>query len=156
MIIAVGAVWYFVKYRPEQLAKQAKERRELLAIQEQERKKAEEQRVEQERLAEEQRKNAQAEAEAKAKPPAGTIQTLSGRTGAYYVVVASSIDGDLIMDYAKKLSSKGVTSTIIPPFGKSSFHRLAVAEGDTYANAQATADGMKGGDYGNKVWVVKY
>lgn len=156
VIIAGAAVWYFVDYRPKQLAKQAKERRDLLAIQEQERKKAAEQQLEQDRLAEEQRKAAAAEAEAKAKPPAGTIQTLSGRTGAYYVVVASSIDGDLVMDYAKKLSGKGVTSMIIPPFGKSKFHRLAVAEGDTYANAQATADGMKGGDYGNKVWVVKY
>jgi hypothetical protein len=49
-----------------------------------------------------------------------------------------------------------VTSKIIPPFGKSKFHRLAIAEGETYAAAQATADGMKGGDYGNEVWVVKY
>ena len=60
------------------------------------------------------------------------------------------------MDYAKKLSATGVSTKIIPPFGKSSFHRLAVAEGDTYATTQETADGMKGGDYGNKVWVVKY
>jgi hypothetical protein len=60
------------------------------------------------------------------------------------------------MDYAKKLSSSGVTSKIIPPFGKSQFHRLAIAEGDSYANAQATADGIKGGEYGNDVWVVKY
>ena len=91
-----------------------------------------------------------------AKPVAGTIETLSGRSGRYYVVVASSIDGDLIMDYAKKLSAKGATLKIIPPFGKTKFHRLAVSDADTYANAQAAADGMKGGDYGNNVWVVKY
>lgn len=98
-----------------------------------------------------------AEAEkAAATPTTGTIETLSGRTGRYYVVIASSIDGDLIMDYAKKLAAKGTGSKIIPPFGKTKFHRLAVAEGDTYANAQGTADGMKGGDYGDKVWVVKY
>jgi hypothetical protein len=60
------------------------------------------------------------------------------------------------MDYAKKLSANGVSTKIIPPFGKSSFHRLSIAEGDTYDETQATADGLKGGDYGNKVWVVKY
>jgi hypothetical protein len=81
---------------------------------------------------------------------------LSGRSGRYYVVVASAIDGDLIMDYAKKLSAKGVSTKIIPPFGKSAFHRLAVADGDTYQTTQETADGLKGGDYGDKVWVVKY
>ena len=90
------------------------------------------------------------------KPAIGTIETLSGRSGRYYVVVASAIDGDLIMDYAKKLSANGVSTKIIPPFGKSKFHRLAVAEGDTYPTTQETADGMKGGDYGDKVWVVKY
>ena len=49
-----------------------------------------------------------------------------------------------------------IATKIIPPFGKSMFHRLAVAEGDTYASAQAAADGMKGGEYGDKVWVIKY
>jgi hypothetical protein len=155
ILIAGGAVWYFVDIRPKQLAKDAKERRELLAQQEEARKK-EAEKLAAQRLADEERKKAAAAPAQAEAPPAGTIETLSGRSGRYYVVVASAIDGDLIMDYAKKLSSKGVTSTIIPPFGKTKFHRLAVATGDTYENAQATADGMKGGDYGDKVWVVKY
>ena len=154
LLIAGGAIWYFVKYRPEQLAIEAKERRELLAIQEAARKK-EADRLAAQQLAEAEQKKA-TEVAVPVAPPAGTLETLSGRSGRYYVVVASSIDGDLIMDYAKKLSAKGVTTKIIPPFGKTKFHRLAVAEGDTYATAQATADGMKGGDYGDKIWVVKY
>jgi len=147
-----GAVWYFASYRPKQLAaKQEQERKEILAAQELAKKK------EDERLA---AKRAEEEKNAAAlvppKPAIGTIETLSGRSGRYYVVVASAIDGDLIMDYAKKLSANGVSTKIIPPFGKSKFHRLAVAEGDTYPTTQETADGMKGGDYGDKVWVVKY
>ena len=147
-----GAVWYFASYRPKQLAKQEQERKDILAAQEQARKK------EDDRLA---AKRAEEEAKNAAtlvppKPAIGTIETLSGRSGRYYVVVASAIDGDLIMDYAKKLSANGVSTKIIPPFGKSKFHRLAVAEGDTYPTTQETADGMKGGDYGDKVWVVKY
>jgi hypothetical protein len=152
LLVGLG-IWYFGFFRPEQLAKEEQEQKELLAIQEEARRKEDERRAAASR-AEEERKNVVPET-----PPApavGTIETLSGRSGRYYVVIASSIDGDLIMDYAKKLSANGVSTKIIPPFGKSSFHRLAVAEGDTYETTQATADGLKGGDYGDKVWVVKY
>ena len=152
LLLAGAAIWYFTRYRPEQQAKEAERiRKEQLA--EEEARKANEERLAKERAAEEEAKKA---AEANATPAVGTIETLSGRSGRYYVVVASAIDGDLIMDYAKKLSSKGVSTKIIPPFGKSAFHRLAVAEGDTYQTTQETADGLKGGDYGDKVWVVKY
>jgi hypothetical protein len=147
-----GAVWYFVSYRPKQLAKQEQERKDIQAAQELARKK-EDDRLAAKR-AEEAAKNAVPEAPPK--PAIGTIETLSSRSGRYYVVVASSIDGDLIMDYAKKLSANGVSTKIIPPFGKSKFHRLTVAEGDTYPTTQETADGMKGADYGDKIWVVKY
>ncbi|MEO8471320.1 MAG: hypothetical protein ABI477_03970 [Chryseolinea sp.] len=152
LAIAGGAIWYFVSYRPNQVAIEARKSREKLALAE-----AEEQR----RLAEDAERQKADDATKTVEPvkedlPAGTIQTLSGRTGKYYVVITSAIDGDLIMDYAKKLSKKGVTSKIIPPFGKVKFHRLTVAEGDTYANAQATADGMKGGEYGNELWVIHY
>jgi len=156
LLVGVG-IWYFASYRPAQLAREEAERKELAAIQEEARKN-EERRREAARRAEEERAAAAAAAARSSvvTPVAGEIETLSGRTGRYYVVVASSIDGDLIMDYAKKLSAKGVGTKIIPPFGKSAFHRLAVAEGSTYAETQAAADELKGGDYGNKVWVVKY
>ena len=147
-------MWYFSMYRPKQQQAEEQLRRERLAAQEDARKKETARLEEQRRLEEEQKKTTAATATVA--PPAGTIETLSDRQGRYFVVVASSIDGDLIMDYAKKLSAKGVTTHIIPPFGNTKFHRLAVANGDTYANAQATADGMKGGDYGDKLWVIKY
>jgi hypothetical protein len=153
-LVGLG-IWYFAYFRPEQQAKEERERKELQAIQEDARRK-EEERQAAARRAEEERQKAAAAAAAPVTPPAGTIETLSGRSGRYYVVIASSIDGDLIMDYAKKLSAKGVGTKIIPPFGKSKFHRLAVAEGDDYQTTQTAADGMKGGDYGDKIWVIKY
>lgn len=155
LVIALAglAIWYFAFHRPEQLAKEERERKELLAIQEEARRKDEERRAAARRAEEERQK---AVTPAVVTPAAGTIETLTNRSGRYYVVIASSIDGDLIMDYAKELSEKGVGTKIIPPFGKSSFHRLVVAEGDTYEATQATADGLKGGDYGDKLWVVKY
>jgi type IV secretory pathway VirB10-like protein len=154
LLAAIGAgVWYFGYEQPK-----LKAAAEKLAREKREADDARNRRVT-DSLANVEAEAARLRAEAEkaaAKPAAGTIETLSGRTGRYYVVVASSIDGDLIMDFAKKLAAKGTGSKIIPPFGKTKFHRLAVAEADTYANAQGTADGMKGGDYGDKVWVVKY
>lgn len=150
-LVGLG-VWYFAMHLPEKRAKEEQDRKELAAIQEEARRK------EAERQAALRREEEQKATEALPPPPSavGTIETLSGRSGRYYVVIASAIDGDLIMDYAKKLSANGVSTKIIPPFGKSSFHRLAIADGDTYETTQATADGLKGGDYGDKLWVVKY
>lgn len=88
-------------------------------------------------------------------PAQGTIETLSGRTGRYYVVVTSDIDDDLIMDYAKKLSANGTSTQVIPPYGKSKFSRLTLGNFDTFAEAQTSADGLKA-TYGAGVWVIKY
>ncbi|MFZ6012266.1 MAG: hypothetical protein ACOYXT_18130 [Bacteroidota bacterium] len=153
LLIVVGgaAYWYFGIYRPKQLAEE-KARQEQIA-KEEDRKREEARLAEEKRLADEQRR---ADSLAAAQTPkTGAIETLSERTGRYYVIVASSIDGDLIMDYAKKLSPQGVSTKIIPPHGKVKFYRLAVADGDTYASTQTTADGLKS-DYGGAVWVVRY
>jgi hypothetical protein len=151
LLITAAAIYYFGFYRPGQLklANAEKERleQEAKAAKSREADLAEQRRIEAERRA--------ADSLANLKPAAGVIDTLTERTGRYYVVVASSIDGDLILDYAKKLSPKGVTPRIIPPHGKVKFYRLAVADGDTYASTQATANQMKG-EYGEGAWVVKY
>lgn len=104
---------------------------------------------------EEERQRLAAEAAANAKPSIGTIEALTAPTKRYYVVVSSAIDADLAMDYAKKLSVKGVSSKIIPPFGKTKFSRLAIADHDTFQSAQSAADAAKA-DYGNAVWVIRY
>ncbi|HEY9008459.1 hypothetical protein [Ohtaekwangia sp.] len=154
LLAAVGAgVWYFGFYKPEQdrIQKAMKEKldREAEAAS----------KLEADRIAalkREEDEKRRADSLANLKPAIGTIETLSERTGRYYIVVASAIDDDLIADHAKKLSNSGVTCYIIPSHGKTKFSRLAVDYKDTYADAQATADGMKGGDYGNEIWVVKY
>jgi type IV secretory pathway VirB10-like protein len=151
LLLGGGAYYFFGIYQPEQKALAEKERQEQLAKEAAD-KKAKDEEAERLRLAEEQRK---ADSLANAKPPIGTIETLSERTGRYYVIVASGIDGDLIMDYAKKLSPTGVSTKIIPPNGKIKFYRLAVAEGDTYASTQSTADELKG-QYEGGAWVIKF
>ncbi|MBS1487019.1 MAG: hypothetical protein JST43_05470 [Bacteroidetes bacterium] len=101
------------------------------------------------------KQEAEAKAKANAKPAEGTIETLAQRTGHYFVVVSSSIDGDLAMDQAKKLSAKGINSKIIPPYGKWKYYRLGIGDFDTYASAQSSADASKT-EYGNGLWVIKY
>lgn len=151
LVVAIAGylIFNFV-YKPRA---EEKAKKELLAKQEAKRKQEEAARLEKERLAEEQRKRE--EAIANAKPKEGTIEILSARTKRYYVIITSDIDDDLLMDYAKKLTPGGVNLKVIPPFGGKKFYRLAIADHETFALAQANADAAKA-TYGNGVWVLKY
>jgi hypothetical protein len=151
-LLAGAAYWFFAKYQPAQRAA-LKAKQEQQAKDEAAKRDADLRAAEQRAREDDERRKADSLANIQTKE--GSIETLSERTSRYYVVVASAIDGDLIMDQAKRLSTKGVSTKIIPPFGKAKFYRLAIADGDTYADTQTAADGMKG-EYGDKVWVVKY
>jgi len=150
VVVIAGFLIYNFVYKP----KAEKERQEQLAKAEKARKAKEEERLARERE-EAERLKREAEAAANAKPAVGTVEILSAPTKRYYVVITSAVDGDLTMDYAKKLSAKGVSSKIIPPFGKWKFNRLAISDFDTYALAQTSADAAKP-EYGSGVWVIRY
>ncbi|MFO7257735.1 MAG: SPOR domain-containing protein [Bacteroidota bacterium] len=154
-VLIGGGLWYFLKYKPERDEEARLAAARQAAADEQFRR----ERARADSLAEIERARVRRINDSLArippKPASGTIDTLTGRTGRYYVIVASNIDDDLLMDYARKLSAAGVSSKLIPPHGNVKFYRLAIAEGDTYASAQATADGMKA-DYGDGLWVTKY
>jgi hypothetical protein len=89
------------------------------------------------------------------KPVPGDIVELTQRTGQYYIVVASCIDKDLMMDYAKKLSLSGVGTYVIPPNQIHQFNRLAVASAPTFTEANTLAETQRA-VYGNDVWVMRY
>lgn len=149
LLILVGG---FLTYKYVWVPKKEKARLEQLALERAEaKKKATADSLA--RVAEEER--LKREAAANAKPAEGTIETLSARTGHYYVVVSSSVDGDLAMDRAKKLSAEGKSCKIIPPFGKWKYFRLCIGDFDSFASAQSSADASKA-DYGDALWVLKY
>jgi cytoskeletal protein RodZ len=153
LVVAGYLIWEYV-YKPQKAEKAKKELADQKARDKAAKEKADREAAE--RAAEEQRKkDAEAAAALAAKPAIGTIETLSSRTGRYYVVVASAVDGDLLMDHAKKLSAKGTSTQIVPPFGKWKFYRLTIGSFDTYALAQTNADSAKS-EFGNATWVVKY
>lgn len=144
----VGYVYLFQKPKEKAAAElAAKVKADKEAAQ-----KAEQERLAKEREAEEARRR---EAELKATPPIGTIETLSGRTGRWYVVVSSSVDDDLVMDEAQRMSQKGVSTKIIPPYGKWKYFRLTISDHDTFDLAQESAN-QKKGELGDGLWVMKY
>jgi len=153
LLVAGYLVWEYV-YKPQAAEKAKKELAEKKRIADAKAAKEKSDREASERAAEEQRKR-DAEAAIAVKPAIGTIETLSTPTRRYYVVVASAVDGDLTMDYAKKLSAKGISTRIIPPFGKWKFYRLTLGDFDTYALAQTSADLAKT-EFGEGAWVIRY
>lgn len=150
-VVVFGALFYFFVYKPGQ------EKKELEARIATEQRLKQEQEIRDRQAAEQaaNQRRADSLAAIQTQPKEGTIETLTDRTQRYYVVITSAVDGDLVMDYAKKLSAKGVSTKIIPPFGKYKFSRLAIGDHDSFANAQAAADGVKG-EYGGAVWVLKF
>jgi hypothetical protein len=149
--IALSAALYFVWYKPKQeeekrlLAEKAKQEQEAKLKAQQLKEAEEQQRLRDQRIAD----------SLAAIPKIGAFETLSEPTGRYYVVITSAVDGDLISDQAKKLAKTGVSTKIIPPFGKFKFYRLTIAEGDTYAAAQDIANSKKA-ELGDALWVLKY
>lgn len=151
ILIVSGFLIYQFVYKP----KAEKAKKELLAKQAAEKKKEEEAARLAKEKEEAERRRLEEEKTATVTPAEGSIVTLSERTGRYYVVIHSDLDDDLLMDYAKKLSAQGTSSTIIPPSGKKRFFRLAVGDYETFADAQTNADQMKA-TYGSGIWVFKY
>ena len=75
--------------------------------------------------------------------------------GRYYVVVSSSVDGDLAMDYAKKLAGEGENVKVIqPPPDNKVYHRVSV--GDYDSRDQAVSASASFSNYENGVWILKY
>ena len=155
LVLAGAGIWYFRYYKPKQ--DEAERVAALDKARKEEAEKKERARLDSIQNAQMERDKRIADSLANVSQPKaeGTIETLQGRTGLYHVVVASAIDDDLLMDHAKKLSREGVSTKIIPPYGKVKFYRLTIADGETYAAAQSLADGMKG-QYGEALWVLKY
>ncbi len=76
-------------------------------------------------------------------------------TGRYQVIVASSIDVDLVRDYANKLAKQGMACNILAPQGNKKFHRLSVANFASLNDATLKAEELKS-SFGENVWVIRY
>lgn len=84
----------------------------------------------------------------------GVVQTISSATDRYYIVISSSIDDDLAMDYANKLANDGNAVKIIEPYNDKKFYRVSLADYSTQQEADEAAGSFS--EYGEGVWVLKY
>jgi hypothetical protein len=85
----------------------------------------------------------------------GEVQTMSSRTGKSYLIVSSFIDEDLAMDHANQLASEGASPMIIPPFDNYRFYRVAIAEFNTFSDANSNLAQYRD-QYGADVWALRY
>ena len=76
-------------------------------------------------------------------------------TGRYHVIVASSVDKDLVHDYGMKLAKEGISCSILAPRGNRIFHRLSVADFASLNDAAIRSEQLKG-TMGEDVWVIRY
>lgn len=90
-----------------------------------------------------------------AKKAAGFVETVAVPTGRFYVIVSSSVDGDLAMDYATKLAKEGNDVKIIGPDDTNPlFSRVSVGDYDSWDEAVSAISTFN--SYGTELWVLKY
>ena len=83
------------------------------------------------------------------------ITRVNAPQGLYYIVVASYIDIDLAMDYAKQLAKQGAYVKLIEPQKGKHFFRVAIEQEATFQGASEKAEELKY-SYGAQIWVLKY
>ncbi|MBR10845.1 MAG: hypothetical protein CMP48_24600 [Rickettsiales bacterium] len=94
-------------------------------------------------------------AELEARRAAGIVERVEERTGRFYVIVSSSIDEDLALDYANKLAKEGNIAKIIRhETDKHIFFRVSLADFDSKEQADASVGNFT--SYGEDVWVLPY
>ncbi|MEQ9219344.1 MAG: hypothetical protein RLO17_14940 [Cyclobacteriaceae bacterium] len=92
---------------------------------------------------------------AKLERTAGMIETVSTRTDRFYVIISSSLDDDLAMDFANKLSEAGNSVKIVEHIMDKHTY-FGVSLGDYATWDQAVSATMEFGSYGEGVWVLKW
>jgi hypothetical protein len=87
----------------------------------------------------------------------GSFEAINQRTGRYYIVLNSFLDGDLAEDFASNMAMEGVDTKIIPPAEvRKGFHRVVLSnEYNTWQSAEASLGEFKG-IFGESIWVLKY
>ncbi|MEQ8472356.1 MAG: SPOR domain-containing protein [Marinoscillum sp.] len=90
-----------------------------------------------------------------AKRTAGVVETVSSRTGRFYIILSSSIDDDLAMDFANKLAQEGHNVKIIQhDADKLFYYRVSVGDYATRERAESASTAFS--NYSNDIWVLKY
>jgi hypothetical protein len=86
----------------------------------------------------------------------GTFETITEKTGRYYIVLNSFFDEDLAADYAKNLSEKGTSTLILSPPERKGFRRVVINEDfGNWREAEARLGDLKM-TFGDAIWVLRF
>ncbi|MDE0470475.1 MAG: SPOR domain-containing protein [Ekhidna sp.] len=90
-----------------------------------------------------------------AKKADGIVETVSCTSGRFFIIISSSIDRDLAMDYATELAKEGNYIKVIEPNAANPlFHRVSIGDYETREQAKTAAQSNR--YFGDGVWVLKY
>lgn len=90
-----------------------------------------------------------------ARRKAGVVETVDSPSGNYYIIVSSSIDDDLALDYAKRLTREGKDVKVVKhDFDGISYYGVAVGEYASWEEATSATSSFEG-SY-DRVWVLKF
>jgi cytoskeletal protein RodZ len=94
-------------------------------------------------------------ADKEARRQAGIIEQISTPTGRHHIIVSSSIDDDLAMDYAKKLAQEGYNVKIIEHNAeKNLYYRVSVGDFETREEAESQIPSFSSLE--GELWVLRY
>ncbi|WP_421878854.1 SPOR domain-containing protein [Marinoscillum sp.] len=90
-----------------------------------------------------------------ARKVAGEVESLNTPNGRFHVIVSSSIDDDLAMDYAKKLAKQGnAVKMLRHETDEHIFFRVSVADYSSREEAESSLGSLS--DFGEGLWVLQY
>lgn len=191
LLVLAGSAggWYFLKYKPEQEAKE-KARLEQIALEQAEQKRKEQaaqKKADYEKLVKiadsefekgnwvpaqsnyseasalfpnesypkDQLALVNAKLEEQARRAAGVVEKVTEPTERFYVIISSSIDDDLAMDYANKLAKEGNIVKVIEPYASNKlFYRVSLGDYASLEEAENASQSFN--NYGDGIWVLKY
>lgn len=154
VLLLAAAIWYFGFYGPQQkklaeVEKAKQEEIDRVAKAEADALKAKRD-AEATAAAEEARLAAEAEELAKA-----GVQILDERTGRYYIVLESFIDGDFAKDFGNKIAKEGTPSFLIPPYSKKKMQRVGIGGYESIDEAKTALNDLPD-EFGTGKWILKY
>lgn len=84
------------------------------------------------------------------------IERVSSPVGRTFVIVASFVDYDLAMDYARQLEAQGTGAKILDPTQRAPLiHRVAIADFGSFTEGMQNIESYRA-EYGENVWILKY
>lgn len=154
VLLVSVAIWYFGFYGPQQKAIAEAEKAKQEEIDRKAKQEAAVLKAKRDEEAAAAAEAARLAAEAEAQAKAG-VQILEERSGRYYIVLESFVDGDFAKDFGNKIAKEGTPSFLIPPYSKKKMQRVGIGGYESMGEAQTALNDLPD-EFGKGKWILKY